>query len=207
MTRTGTFNKITLTILAGSSALAVAPSASAQLDAYIGQMMPVGFNFCPRGWSSAQGQILAIQANTALFSILGTTYGGNGTTTFALPDMRGRMAVGQGQGPGLSPYVLGQVGGAESHTLAINEMPAHTHRSAIQTANASANSKTASGNAFGGSSNNSYLSGGGDPSGNLMNPTMVQVQTTGNSIPFSVRPPYNTVLWCIATQGVFPPRN
>ncbi|MBL8650375.1 MAG: tail fiber protein [Sphingopyxis sp.] len=193
--------------LAGSSAFALAPSASAQVDPYVGQMIQVGFTFCPRGYAAAQGQLLAIQTNPALFSLIGVTYGGNGTTTFQLPDMRGRMAVNEGSGPGLSPYVLGQQGGAETHSLAIAEMPGHTHRSAIQTANAVANSTTASGAAFGISSNNSYLSGGGDPTGNLMNQTMVQVQTAGSSVPFSVRPPYNTVLWCIATQGIFPPRN
>jgi microcystin-dependent protein len=207
MTRTGNFRKVALMLAMTGSSLAYSAPASAQSDGLLGQFMQVGFNFCPRGWTSASGQILSIAQNTALFSLLGTTYGGNGQTTFALPDLRGRMAIGQGQGPGLSPYVLGEVTGQETHTLLTSEIPSHTHRSAIQTANAIANSTTSSGNAFGISSNNSFLSGGGDPVGNLMDAGTVQFQPTGNGIPIPIRPPYLTVQWCIATQGIFPARN
>jgi microcystin-dependent protein len=83
------------------------------MEPFLGQIQAFGFNFAPRGWAQCQGQLLAINTNTALFSLLGTTYGGNGQTTFALPDFRGRTMVGQGQGPGLSAYTIGQVGGTE----------------------------------------------------------------------------------------------
>ncbi|QNO26802.1 tail fiber protein [Sphingopyxis sp. OPL5] len=207
MTRTGNFHKVALLLATTASSLAYTSPASAQAtEMYLGQMMQVGFNFCPRGWASASGQILAISTNTALFSLLGTTYGGNGQTTFALPDMRGRMAINQGSGPGLSPYLLGEQTGTETTTLLTTQIPSHTHRSAVQTAVPQANATTASGNAFGISSNSSFL-GGSDPVGNLMSPGTVQFQPTGNNIPIPVRPPYLTVQWCIATQGIFPARN
>src|SRR3954465_13916452 len=94
---------------------------------FIGQISLFGGNFAPRGWAFCKGQLLAISQNTALFSILGTTYGGNGQTTFALPDLRGRVPIHFGQGPGLSSYALGETGGAETTTLTVNELPAHTH--------------------------------------------------------------------------------
>jgi microcystin-dependent protein len=207
MTRTGNIHKIALALAVSSSPLAISSPASAQAsDPLLGQFMEVPYNFCPRGWVAASGQILAISTNTALFSLLGTTYGGNGQTTFALPDLRGRMPIQQGSGAGLTPYVLGEVTGEENHTLLTTEIPSHTHRSAIQTANAQANATTASGNAIGISSNASFL-GGSDPVGNLMNPGTVVFQPTGNNIPIPVRAPYLTLQWCIATAGVFPARN
>ncbi|NNF00869.1 MAG: phage tail protein, partial [Pyrinomonadaceae bacterium] len=94
---------------------------------FIGEILGFGGNFAPRGWAFCQGQLLSIASNTALFSILGTTYGGDGRVTFALPDLRGRAAVSQGTGPGLSPYPLGSRGGQERHTLITNELPSHNH--------------------------------------------------------------------------------
>src|SRR4051812_113885 len=94
---------------------------------FLGEIRMVGFNFAPRGWALCNGQILSIAQNTALFSILGTTYGGNGQTTFALPDLRGRVPVSAGQGPGLSSYDLGQVTGSENVTLTVQQLPAHSH--------------------------------------------------------------------------------
>src|SRR5262249_35339115 len=92
-----------------------------------GTIQAFGFNFAPRGWAQCQGQLLAISQNTALFSLLGTTYGGNGQTTFGLPDLRGRSAIGMGQGPGLSNIDIGQVGGTENATLTVSNLAAHTH--------------------------------------------------------------------------------
>ncbi|HTQ10809.1 MAG TPA: tail fiber protein, partial [Fimbriimonadaceae bacterium] len=97
-------------------------------DNYIGEIRVVAFNFAPVGWAQCDGQILPISQNTALFSLLGTQYGGNGTSNFALPDFQGRIAVGQGQAPGLSSYVPGQEGGSETVTLTTAEMPSHNHR-------------------------------------------------------------------------------
>ena len=107
--------------------LTLAPAAARAQEPFLGEIRLVGFNFAPKGWATCDGQILSISQNTALFALLGTTYGGNGVTTFALPDFRGRTMVHQGQGPGLSNRVIGEEGGAETHTLTIAEMPAHSH--------------------------------------------------------------------------------
>lgn len=96
-------------------------------DPFIGEIRMFGFGFAPQGWALCNGQLLPIAQNAALFSLLGTTYGGDGQTTFALPDLRSRVPVGQGQGPGLSNYGQGQAGGAETVTLAAAQMPGHTH--------------------------------------------------------------------------------
>src|SRR5215212_9817165 len=98
------------------------------MEGYIAEIRLFAGNFAPRGWAFCAGQILSIASNTALFSLLGTTFGGNGQTTFGLPDLRGRVAVGPGQGPGLPSYDLGQMAGETTHTLIINEMPAHNHQ-------------------------------------------------------------------------------
>ncbi len=97
------------------------------MEPFIGQIQLFGFGWAPQGWATCDGQLLSISSNTALFSLLGTTYGGDGRTTFALPDLRGRVPLHQGQGPGLSSYVLGEVLGQESVTLTTQQMPSHTH--------------------------------------------------------------------------------
>src|SRR5208337_4491565 len=97
------------------------------MNPFLGQITLFPFNFAPHGWALCEGQLLPISQNTALFSVLGTTYGGNGQTDFALPDLRGRVVMSFGQGPGLSPYVQGQVGGAETQTLTTQQMPSHSH--------------------------------------------------------------------------------
>jgi microcystin-dependent protein len=109
------------------AALALAPAAAQAQEPFIGEIRWVAFNFAPVGWARCDGQLLPISQNTALFALLGTTYGGNGQTTFALPDFRSRTIVHQGQGPGLSNRDMGEQGGTESHTLSIAEMPAHSH--------------------------------------------------------------------------------
>ena len=94
---------------------------------FLGEIRYFSFNFAPSGWAACSGQLLSISQNIALFSLLGTFYGGNGTTNFQLPDLRGRVGIGMGQGTGLSSYTIGQIGGEENHTLTVSEMPAHTH--------------------------------------------------------------------------------
>src|SRR5688500_15115467 len=101
------------------------------MDEYLGVIKLFGFNWAPRGWMTCQGQSLSIAQNTALFSLLGTTFGGDGVTTFKLPDLQGRHPVGQGNGVNVSPYSLGQIGGAESTTLTQNQLPAHQHANTI----------------------------------------------------------------------------
>ncbi|MBS3798094.1 MULTISPECIES: phage tail protein [unclassified Pseudoalteromonas] len=96
------------------------------MDPFIAQIQPFGFNFAPRNWATCDGQLLPITEYTALFSLVGTNFGGDGRTNFALPDLRGRTAVSQGSGPGLTPWTMGQKRGAETHILSVNELPAHT---------------------------------------------------------------------------------
>jgi len=116
------------TITAAMALLAATPdNAIAGMEPFVGEISYVAFNFAPDGWFQCDGQLLAINQYSALFSLLGTTYGGNGTTNFALPDMRGKVPVHQGQSPGHPMYILGQTGGQENVTLTINEMPTHGH--------------------------------------------------------------------------------
>jgi microcystin-dependent protein len=207
MKRHGAIRTFTIGLAAGTASLSwSAPALADAANPYLGEIIYLGTNFCPRGYSAAAGQTLAISTNTALFSLLGTTYGGNGQTTFQLPDLRGRSAIGQGSGPGLTPVVLGEILGNETVSLTTNELFKHDHRGAIQTANAAANSTTSAGNAFGVSSNNSYENDT-PPSGNFMDRALVQVQPTGGGQPVSNLPPYITLQACIALQGIFPSRN
>ena len=169
-------------------------------EPFLGMIIIVPYNFAPRGWAFCQGQILPIAQNTALFSLLGTTYGGNGTTTFALPDLRGRVSNSSGQGPGLQNYVLGQVAGTESVTLTANQLAPHTHPFAPpgSTADASSTSPANAAPASGGS----YKTGAG-------NTAMTAGVTGPNSggQPFAILPPYLTLNYCIALEGIFPSRN
>ncbi len=107
------------------------------MDPFIGAIVMFGGNFAPRGWATCDGQLLPISSNSALFSILGTTYGGDGRTTFALPDLRGRVSMHPGSGPGLTPRKLGQKVGSETETLTVNEIPAHNH--GVQATNGNGN--------------------------------------------------------------------
>ena len=125
MTRTHVFRWAATVALA--AAVALAPRTAAAQSPYLGEIRWVAFDIIPNGWAPCDGAILSIAQNTALFALLGTTYGGNGQSTYALPDMRGRFVNHHGQRPGLSSYDLGQVGGAESHQLTVDQLPAHTH--------------------------------------------------------------------------------
>ncbi|MET0752538.1 MAG: tail fiber protein [Pyrinomonadaceae bacterium] len=171
-------------------------------EPFLGQINIFPYNFAPRGWAFCQGQLLSIAQNTALFSLLGTTFGGNGQTTFALPDLRGRVANGSGQGPGLGSYVLGEVSGVENTTLNITQLPIHNHTYNPVTAEGDPNSK---------GTNNAYLAG---QNSNFYNTaqdgTKMATQTTnptGGNQPFSILQPYLTLNFCIALQGIYPSRN
>jgi len=172
-------------------------------DAFIGEIRLFGFNFNPKAWALCNGQLLSIQQNAALFSILGTTYGGNGTTNFALPNLQSRVPVHVGQGPGLSPYVLGQVGGEESHTLSINELPTHNHF-----LNASSDAADSANPAAGilASSQNFSLHATTFTSGTTpMAPTSI-VDLAGGQ-PHTNLQPYLVGNFCICLLGIFPSRN
>lgn len=170
-------------------------------------------NFAPRSWAFCQGQILSIAQNTALFSLLGTTYGGNGQTTFALPDFRGRVPVGTGQGPGLPAVNLGEMSGSPTHTLLITEMPAHNHTitSTLNGTSGTANSGNPGSAVFATSSTLSiYISSSVNPPLNRPFASTVISSTagiTGGSQPFSIMQPYLGMNFIIAVEGVYPSRN
>jgi microcystin-dependent protein len=171
-------------------------------DPFIGEIKLVPYNFAPRGWAFCQGQLLPIAQNTALFSLLGTMYGGNGQTNFGLPDLRGRVVVNPGQGPGLSNYDQGEQAGVESVTLTPQTMPAHSH--AVQVSNVAATLAVASGNHLAvstGTVGNIYGTavGGAMPSN--------AVSSAGGTQPHLNSQPYVTLNYVIALQGIFPSRN
>ncbi|HEX6125007.1 MAG TPA: tail fiber protein [Pyrinomonadaceae bacterium] len=177
-------------------------------EPFIGQIMLVGFNFQPRGWAFCNGQILSIAQNTALFSLLGTTYGGNGQTTFALPDLRGRVPIHPGQGPGLPNVSLGEVSGSTTHTMIITEMPAHNH---LLRANANNANDSLPANAYPAAAviptdgNKSVSAYSTATDNTTMNPGVVS--PTGGSQPFSIMQPYLGLNFVIALEGIFPSRN
>lgn len=156
-------------------------------EPFLGQIIIVPYNFAPRGWAFCNGQILAISQNMALFSLLGTTYGGNGQTTFALPDLRGRFPMSEGQGPGLSGRALGEVSGAEAVTLTVAETPQHAH--ALPEVQVRGTGTPAVGAAAGGDRGTATTSG------------------VGGAQPHNNMPPYLVLNYVIALQGIFPSRN
>ena len=171
-------------------------------DPFVAEIRIFPFNFAPKGWAWCDGQLLPLSQNTALFALLGTTYGGDGKSTFALPDMQGNIPMHPGQGPGLSLHDLGEMGGSESVTLLESEIPAHTHawrdhdldlgelptpgptRSLAQSANFSAYTAAAA----------------------LTQMNFQALSIAGSSLPHNNMMPYLALNYCIALQGVFPPR-
>lgn len=171
------------------------------MNPYLGMIIMFGGNFAINGWAFCQGQILSIAQNTALFSLLGTTYGGNGQTTFALPDLRGRTPVGIGQGPGLSGIDLGQVAGSETITLLVNNLPAHNHPLPGSSLAGNANLPTGAVPANSGNLDKEY-------STDLSAPVAMQpTGASGGGQPFGIRNPYLGMNFQIALQGIFPSRN
>jgi len=162
---------------------------------YLAEIRLTSFNFAPKGWALCNGQLLAINQNQALFSILGTAFGGNGQTNFALPDLRGRTGIHQGQG-----YNVGQNGGEEFHTLIVSEMPQHNHL--VNASDTQGNLNTVQGNIL--------AREVGNPYGSLNSLTTLQtatVTTYGGSQPHENRQPFLVVNYVIALQGIFPSRN
>ncbi|MCY1078456.1 phage tail protein [Archangium lansingense] len=170
---------------------------------FIGQIVMFAGNFAPRGWAFCQGQILPIAQNQALFSILGTTYGGNGQTTFALPDLRGRYPMQPGQGPGLSPRTLGEQGGSETVTLIANQMPAHNHT--INVSSQDGDTETPVGTVLAADSTGGNLNYRGAPIDGTMNPAAIGI--AGGSQPHNNMSPFLCVNFIIALEGVYPSRN
>jgi microcystin-dependent protein len=204
-------------------------------EPFLGEIRMVGFNFPPRGWALCAGQLMPIAQNTALFSLLGTTFGGDGITTFALPDYRSRSPVGMGNGPGLTPIVQGEKSGIESTTLNISQMPIHNHTAqsaafsasltgpisipasaaATATQAAPANNTVLGPIAAGGRAGTLYATTAADTTLAPFNATVTgqltpanpTIGTAGGSQPVAIRNPFLGTNFIIATEGIFPSRN
>lgn len=179
------------------------------MEGTIGEIRMFAATFNPRFWAYCNGQILNISTNTALFSILGTTYGGNGTTNFSLPNMQSRVAVGTGPGPGLSIYSLGQMSGTEVNTLLVSNLPSHTHviggSAKMLTTTVPANALTPGGNYLANDTTPKYKTTGG---GGTMKPATVAVSLApagGTPVPNIM--PYTGISYIICLSGIFPSRN
>ena len=170
-------------------------------EPFVGEIRMFGFGFAPQGWALCNGQLLPISQNTALFSLLGTTYGGDGRTTFALPDMQSRVPVCQGQGPGLSSYAEGQAGGAETVALVAAQMPGHAHP--VKASSSAADSDQPQGRALARSASHIYTAK--PDTSTIMNADMLG--DAGGSQPHGNIQPYLAVNFCIALTGIFPARN
>ncbi|MGD9852262.1 MAG: phage tail protein [Nitrospirales bacterium] len=199
--KTHTFSSLGVALL-GGMCLMVSPIYAAS-EPFVGEIMMTGANYCPRGWANADGQLLPINQNQALFALLGVNYGGDGRTTFGLPDLRGRVAIHAGNGPGLTQRAQGEKGGEEQHTLVASEAPSSqpasdsTSRGNIQSAG--------SGRAW------AVQGGGADlrrPGAGPLNPRRHLPQAaSGTGAPHNVMQPFLSVRFCIALQGIFPSRN
>jgi microcystin-dependent protein len=177
------------------------------MESYLGAVFAFGFNFPPVGWLPCDGRVIPISGNDALFNLIGTTYGGDGQATFALPNLGGRVPIGTGQGPGLSNYVLGQTAGSENTTLTTANLPAHNHP--VLTANVPVSATEGESN---------------DPTGRYLgvsdgtvgptyyatsDATLMAVNTsttgvTGSSLPIEIMNPYLAINYCICTEGIYP---
>ncbi len=175
------------------------------MEPFLGQIQAFGFNFPPRGWAECNGQLLPISNYSALFSLLGTMYGGDGRTTFALPDLRGRVMINDGAGPGLSSYAIGSRSGQEEVTLNVTNLPAHSH-SLMASGDPAGTVKTPAGNvlADAGFFDNDFHT---NTTSNLVAMSSASIGNTGANIPVYNMQPYLTVNICIALEGVFPSRS
>lgn len=178
-------------------------------EPFLGQIDTFGFGFAPRNWAFCDGQLLSISSNTALFSLLGTTYGGDGRTTFGLPDLRGRSAVHPGTGPGLSPVSWGQRGGAQSHTLTVAQMPAHSHAATatLHGTDTAGDTPTPGDNILASKSRtNIYSTNPPDVDLNAASVT-VTVGNNGSGQAFDIRDPFVGIYHSISLAGIYPSRS
>jgi microcystin-dependent protein len=192
---------LTAAAVAACTCLAPLPVQAQANDPYMGQIMIVAFTFCPRGWLDASGQIMSISQNAALFSLLGTTYGGDGIQTFALPNMQGRVAMDVASGSGLPNANQGMVMGAPSTTLTIANLPAHSHQ--FMAASAAPTTGEPTGNVLGTFPSTQHIYAPG-PATKPMSVSAVGL--TGNNAPIDLYQPSLVLRYCIAIQGVFPSR-
>ena len=174
---------------------------------FLGMICLFGINFSPRGWYACNGQLLAISQNDALFALLGTTFGGDGQNTFAVPDLRGRVPIHQGQGPGLSNYVIGQMAGSETVTLNSSQLPAHNHTAMANNTSATGAVPVA-GNSIASpkdvNNDNAYMYSTAAPDTTII-PSSVSI--AGGNQPHENMQPFLALNYCIAAEGIFPSRN
>ena len=189
---------VVLGLVLGVPALSLAAA-----EPFIGEIMMFGGTFCPRGWASLDGQLLPINQNDALFSLLGTTYGGDGRTTFGLPDLRGRVPLHVGRGAGLTEKRQGAKGGSENHQLTVSEMPHHQH--ALNGSVGGSREQAPTGNLLGTQNrkNSTYTPAG---AGALTPMHSTAVGPTGGNQPHNNMQPYLGIRFCIALQGIYPSR-
>jgi microcystin-dependent protein len=173
------------------------------MDPFVAEIRIFPFNFAPKGWAWCDGQILPLSQNTALFSLLGTTYGGDGKSNFALPDLEGRAPMHPGQGPGLSLHDLGETGGSETVSLLESEIPGHSHT--MMGYSAPGNRTIPSGNAISRTTGSTPFVPG-SPAPPQVNMSDNAVTPAGGDQPHNNMQPYLTLFFCIALQGVYPPR-
>ena len=172
-------------------------------DQFLGEVRIFGCNFPPNGWAFCDGQLLPISQNTALFSLLGTQYGGNGQTTFALPNLQGNVPLDFGQGPGLAPYNIGDTGGVSAVTLLNSEMPAHNHRANCNSG--LGNKPKPNLNYWAADASGSLSEYATAPDGNVMSPQAIGI--AGSSLPHNNMQPYLVLNFCIALVGIYPARS
>lgn len=174
-------------------------------DPILGEIKMFGFNFAPRGYAFCDGQLLSIASNTSLFSLLGVTFGGDGRTTFGLPDLRGRVAVHPGTGPGLSPVSWGETGGAERKQLSSSNMPSHVHEAVLQGTSGLNNQEGPADHSLAADPREKQYS---NAAPNVaMNADSITIQPTGGGQAFDLRNPYLGIYHSIALQGLYPSRN
>ena len=171
-------------------------------DPYLSQITLIGCNYPPRGWAHTNGQILDINSYTALFSLLGTTYGGDGRTTFGLPDLRGRMPMHPGSGPGLPTYTYGEKGGTYEHTLTVGQMPSHSHTGKVVADGQAPNQGAPGGNTLAAGEIYNNVA----PTTDMKDGT-VKTDNTGGGQSFNIQNPFQGVYYIIALTGIYPPRN
>lgn len=189
------------------------------IEIYLGTVLAFGFNWAPQGFAICNGALLSIQANTALFSLLNVTYGGNGTQNFGIPDLQGRTIIGQGAGAGLTPRIAGQKDGFESTALTLNQLPSHTHAATFTGSSVTIKANSGAGAAPNPGGRNTTLAslasgalyngvapdtalnvGGGAVTGTVVN------AAAGNGASFTNMPPFQVLNYCIATEGLYPCR-
>ena len=178
------------------------------MEPFIGQIQAFGFDFAPKGWAKCDGAFLLTFEHPVLYSLLGTRYGGDGLTTFGLPDLRGRSLVGAGQLPGLENIDQGTTGGAENVTLKVNHLPSHNHTATLYGEAVLAESGNPNNKMLALSDQHIYARKDSNPDNQkTLDPASIQVANTGDGQSFNVRNPYLGINFCIALDGQFPPRN